>query len=240
MTLTRILILALLLFNIDAYSQFSEFEYSEDFCSYKATFDSTKYTRAQLQNTLDHLCIGTYFQSKSTAWNPDQVKKLNVADVQAECSEIIHELETLEFVDDPFWAQLRQKRIEFYKSSAKLIEITILAYTNPEVLLDYDLVDSTCIYYRDALIAGNQDMLDAWIKLNEIKKSKNGNPELVQRKFDEKYNSQNRLEYARIDIMQFGWWNNANHLLPHINEEQSFFEELKKVFVEIDYDCLEP
>lgn len=115
-----------------------------------------------------------------------------------------------------------------------------MAYTNPDSLLKYDLVDSTCIYYRNALIAGGSTMIEAWVQLNEEQKSENGDPENVQKEFDAKYFSPQYLDYARIDLMIFGWWNHANHLLPHINPSYDYSKEFERLLIDHECECDEP
>jgi hypothetical protein len=106
--------------------------------------------------------------------------------------------------------------------------------------MSYSLVDSTCIFYRDALISGGQKMLDAWVVLNENLKKKNGDPEKLQRKFDEQFNSVNRLDYARLELMSFGWWSSANRLIFHIMDSGEFEAEFKKLFIKVKCECDEP
>ncbi len=179
-------------------------------------------------------------ETRATAWTLDKIKELSVDKLKIECAERLKELNTLVFINNEFWTRQKLNRIKEIESTCRLREITILAYSNPDTLMTYDLVDSTCIYFRDALIAGGQQMIDAWINLNEIKKSKNGNPEKVQRKFNEKYNSQQRIEFAKLELMQFGWWNNANHLIYHYENSLKNNDEFEKLFIEFECDCDEP
>ncbi|RIH62687.1 hypothetical protein D1164_23635 [Mariniphaga sediminis] len=83
-------------------------------------------------------------------------------------------------------------------------------------------------------------MVDAWMKLHEYQKSRNGNPEKVQQKFEEKSNSPHKLEYARLEIMKFGWWNSANRKLPHINTSIYYPNEFERLLIDIECDCDEP
>jgi len=240
MILKRVIFLSLIFISIDSFSQYADFKYWKELCDCKAKFDSTKYTREQLQNTFDYLWWAPIIDSDATAWTLEQINELNIIDLRKECAERIDILKTLEFVDDTFWSQLIEERITYYESTCKLRELTILAYSNPDTLLHYDLVDSKCIYYRDALIDGGQTMIEAWIKLNNIKKSKNGNPEKVQQKFDKNFNSPHSLGYARLDIMKFGWWNSANHLLPHVNISYDFAGEFERLLADVNCECDEP
>jgi len=240
MILKRFFLFTFILFGVNAYPQSSVFNYWTELCDCSAKFDSTKITREQLQNTFDYLWWAPLIDSDATAWTLDQIDDLSMDELQKECAERINKLQTLDFVDDEFWNRLKNERITYYNSTCRLREYTILAYSNPDTLLSYDLVDSTCIYYRDALIAGGQKMIEAWIKLNELQKRINGDPDNLQRKFDEKFNASNKLEFARLEIMKFGWWNSANHRIPHINTSYNFAEEFERLLTGIECECDEP
>jgi hypothetical protein len=147
----------------------------------------------------------------------------------------------LDLIDDAFWHERKQQTIEFFESTCRLKEITILAHTNPDTLLYYDLVDSTCIFYRDALIAGGDEMLDAWIVLHNYQMIKNGltKDKEQQQKFEQKLNSPEKYDHAWREIISFGWWNNANRLLPHL-ENGNYEKHYQKFLTDIACECDEP
>lgn len=230
----------LVFFRIETYSQKAYFNYDADFCSCVGVFDSTKYTRTQLQNTLNLLWNSEYIHTPETAYTIERVKELSIEKLNDECNKRLQELNSLEFINNKFWTQVKIDRIREIESTCILKRYTILAWNNPDTLLSYNVVDSKCIYYRDALIKGGQEMIQAWIYLNEEMKSKNADPERVQRIFDEKFNSKNKFEYAKLDLLTFGWWNNANHLIFHINASGEFESEFKKLFINVKCECDEP
>jgi len=83
-------------------------------------------------------------------------------------------------------------------------------------------------------------MIEAWFYLNELMKSKNADPERVQRNFDERFNSKNKFDYARLELLTFGWWNNTNHLIFHLSETGEFESEFKNLFIKVKCECDEP
>ena len=232
-----IVFLTLIFISCKSYSQKSKLKFSYESCTCKGVFDSTKYSREQLQNTFDFLWWAPYINTTATAWTLDKVKSLSIDELNKECEEKLRILNSLDFVDNEFWIKIKNDRIKEIIGTCELRKYTILAFSNPDTLLFYDNIDSTCIFYRDALIEGGQKMIDAWIKLNEIQKGENGYPENVQRKFDEKYNSTHRLEYARLELMMFGWWNNANHLIFHMDYSIRYDLEFEKLFLKVKCDC---
>ena len=240
MILKRLFQFILILVATNSFSQNGDFKYHTELCECNAKFDTTICTRKELQNTIDLLWWAPSIDYSSTVWTLEEIEQLNVQDLRTECEAKINKIRTAKFVNHPFWNQLLAERIRFYESTCRLKEFTIQAYSNPKILLEYDLVDSTCIYYRNALIAGGEQLIDAWFTLHEDQKKNNGSPENLQRRFDEKYHSDKRLEYARLEVMTFGWWNNANHQLPHINAHYIYEDEFEKLFVEVKCECDEP
>lgn len=240
MKIRKIITVILILISSNSFAQYANFEYNTELCECTAKFDSTKYSRQELQNTIDYLWNSSYINYNATVGKLEEIKKLNVADLRKECDEKINKLKSLKVVNEPFWTKLLAEQIAFYEGTCRLKEFTILAYANPKILLEYDLVDKKSIYYRDALIAGGDQLIEAWFKLHKEQKSNNGSPENLQRRFDIKYNSDNRLEYARMEVMTYGWWNSANHLLPHVNTHYRYEEEFEKLLIDIECDCDEP
>ncbi len=58
-------------------------------------------------------------------------------------------------------------------------------------------------------------LLNAWEALVEEKCRNNGSPESLRREYREQNASPQRLEYARMFVTTFGWWNCANHSIEY-------------------------
>lgn len=238
MTYIQLIIATLLiLLGIESFSQKADYKYNTESCSCAGVFDSTKYTRIQLQNTLNFLWNSSYITTSATARTLEKANELSIYKLNEECNARLQELNSLEFINNKFWIQVKNDRIKEIESTCILRQYTIFARNNPDTLLFYGVVDSTCIYYRDALIKGGQEMIQAWIYLNEMMKSQNGDPARVQRKFDEKFTSKNKFDYARLELMTFGWWNNANNLCFHLDPSGEFESEFEKLFIKVKCEC---
>lgn len=230
----------LLLLTFELYAQKAKFIYETDFCECTGVFDSTKYSRTQLQNTLRLLWYAPIIETDATAFTLAKVSELSPDKLDAECSKRLKELNTLEFVDTDFWRQIKADRIREIENTCLLRKFTLAAWKNPDTLRYYDLVDNTCIFYRNALIQGGDELIQAWSQLNVTMKSKNANPDKLQRKFDQQLNSTDKFEYARLEVMTFGWWNSANHLIFHLNQSGDFETEFEKLFIKVKCECDEP
>jgi hypothetical protein len=211
-----------------------------EFCTCTGTFDSTKYSREQLQNTYDILWMLPYFEVDETVWKFEDAKKLSIKDLDSECNTIMKKLTTLPFIETDFWNEVRDERIREVSEACHVRHLTLLAYSTPDSLLAFETTDSLCNFYRDALIDGGHKMIHAWFCLNEEMKAENVDPDGVEARFKEKLFSENALEYARVDIMLFGWWNHANGIIFHSNNWNFYHEYFRLLFVDIDFDCEEP
>lgn len=228
------------LYSANSLSQIAKFNYQTELCECKASFDSTKYSRQELRNTIDHLWWSSGIPGEVTAWKLDEIKDLSTEKITEEFLKKMSIYQNLPFVQDTFWTRLKTELIEYYTAAHKLMTITILAYENPDTLMSYDLVDSKCIFYRDALIAGGSELLSAWKVLVDFKKSQNGNPDRLQRMYDEQLASTQKYDFARLDIMKFGWWNSANHMLPHIDQSYRYQDNFERLFKHYRCECEEP
>ena len=52
-------------------------------------------------------------------------------------------------------------------------------------------------------------------------------------RYNEKYNSKDRLIHAKIELMTFGWWNCANHEIKRVNEDGTTEEEFNEKFLKL-------
>ncbi len=237
MTYPTLIILSLITLN--SFGQKATFKYETELCSCEATFDSTKYTRAELKNTKDHLWWWGGLSGDATAWKLEGIKDLDPTEINDSFSKKMALYNGLSFVQDTFWIKMKADLIAYYKSASQLKTLTIAAYENPDTLMYVELVDSNCIYYRDALIAGGDKLLAARYSLNEKQKANNGSPERLQRIYESEMASDQKYEYARLEIMRFGWWNSANHMLPHIGSH-NFHKEFERLFMDVKCECDEP
>lgn len=232
----KILILGILIVSMNISAQIEKFSYYEGMCDFEGQFDKRKVTREQLQNTVDYLWKATIISTDAVGWNFEEVKTLSVIDLREECATKLHDLKTLKFVDDPFWNRLNEELQTYYESSCLVMEYTILAYANPDTLMHYPLEDSISIYYRDVLIKGGETLIDAWKKYNNERSVKFGFSQDSQDKFEEQLNSPQREEYARIELMMYGWWNSVNHTLPHI-ELYDYSDEFGRLLMKVKENC---
>jgi hypothetical protein len=231
----------LVILHMGLYAQYATYSYSSELCDCVARFDTRKYSRTGLDNTYKYLWWGGFnLQTDITVDDPGFADTLNAGQFEAECQFKKEQLQSLEIVDHPYWQTVKEDKIRELEQLSELGLVTIAAYRNPEKLLAYKRVDSLAVYYRTALIKGGWDLLAAWHQLNEEQKSKNADPQRLQRIFDERYNSSMALAYARVEVMLFGWWNRTNALLERAEDSYDHKAKFEALFLSRKCDCDEP
>ena len=86
-------------------------------------------------------------------------------------------------------------------------------------------------------------MVSAWKKLNEEQKADNASPDYVEQKFQSRLNSQQCLEYAKMELFSFGWNNNTIKSCKECKELENteiMYQEYKKLFISTTEECDEP
>lgn len=220
------------LFGTTTFAQAKKFRWTTELCEFEGTYDSTKYTEAQLRNTqklLSSLGVVPLF-TDSTVGSYGDIKNLSLDELDKEYEMSFNELKNLEIVKTEYWETLRQKKLKEMEQSYKLKRITIQAYTNPGLLKQYTGAGVCVKKYADPIINGGNELLKAWRAVNEESRKTNGAPERVRRIFEQEYNSPDKLKYALIEVMAFGWWNCANHTIEYVEFDENYEKNYRKLF----------
>jgi len=234
------LIFSLLICSFQLSSQISKFTYSTETCIITASYDVKKYTKKQLEQTNVLVNQSSYVNTDATSFDIEHVESIKLEHLTYECDTLLRFYKNLNIVNTPYFKELREKRIREIKETCELRAITIQAWKDPTILMSYTNVDSKAKYYREALIKGGDALLKAWRKLVNEQKIKNGFPQSIEKEYQAQYASNNRLRYAQLKVMTFGWWNACNHLIYHYENDGSV-EAFQKLFIEIlTEDCDEP
>jgi hypothetical protein len=184
---------------------------------------------------------GYSIDTDATAWSHDDIPKLSLTDLEREYAAKTAELRKLDIVPVPFFERYRRSKLKEMLQVYKLSRSTIQGYANPAFLIEYQDAKACNAPYADPLINGGDQLLGAWRRVNEESRSRNSDPERLRRIFDEQYASPDRLKFARIEVMMFGWWNCANALIPYVEQDGTAEREFKKLFVRVrSIGCDEP
>lgn len=228
----KILLIAILvLCQTAAFAQAKRFNWTNELCEFEGTYDAKKYTEAQLKNTLQLFAPGSFtLVTEATVWKYEDIDKLSVAALDKEYRTKSAALARLDIVKSPFWERLRERRLKELKQVYELSRISILGYKEPAKLKETPFGETCVAQYSDPLTKGGEVLLRTWRTLNESKRRKNADPERIKKIFEAEHNSPDRLKFARVEVMSFGFWNCANEFIEREEYDGSHEEEFKKLF----------
>lgn len=237
--------LIVLVASIGVDAQMRKFRWSTELCEFEGTYDSKKYTETKLKNTqrllsYAELRLGT---TDATVWKYEDIAKLDVGKLDTDYKRLMAELESLDYVKNTYTNSIRLAKITEAKQLYALSRTTMIAYTKPEVIRDFAGADACKKVHGEPLIAGGDALLTAWRKVNEDARSKNADPARLKAIFDQQLASPDKLNFARVETMSFGWWNCANEQIKYadIGQDDMAEKEFKKLFVRMKtINCDEP
>lgn len=237
-------ILLILLLVPFANGQTRTFEWTDELCTFKGTYDSRKYSEAKLRNTARLLTPGDLTLSSvgATVWNFSEIAELDTAKLDRDYNAVRSELENLDIIDTPYWQGARAARLKEIEQVYRLARLTMRAYAEPKVLREYPVAGACKTKFAEPIIAGGDKLLAAWRVVNLDSQSKNSDPARLQRRFDEQMNSPQKFEYALVETMSFGWWNCANAEIEYDERSSNgeYHREFRKLFTRVTEECDEP
>ncbi len=212
-------------------------------CEYVGTYDSRRFTEAQLRDTLRLLLPGGFeLPSSGTVWKHEDIAGLDIGELDRQHTSLRARLEALDLVPIQAFRKLRDDLLAELARVHRLTRLTWQAYLRPVVLREYPGADACKTQWAEPLIAGGEALVGAWRRVNEESRRNNADPDRLRRIFEEQEASPDRLKFAQLEVMAFGWWNCANALLdrhsgPTPEQEKAF----KDLFLRIDSEsCEEP
>ena len=234
--------LVVILSAVCAAAQTRAFRWSDEVCEYEGTYDERKVTAQQLQNTGDLLLTpGPNFAVNSAVFNIEDIAKLDIAKLDAEYATGSTALRKADIINKPYWQSLRAKRQNILEQTYRLARVEMLAFQDPTALRLYNDAPACSTRFADPLIAGGDSLLAAWSEVNLESRKRNGDPDRVRRIYEENLTSSDRLRFAFIEVMTFGFHNCANQLIEYVPIDGSQAEEFKKLFKRVKtISCDEP
>ncbi|MCV9928089.1 hypothetical protein OIU83_10520 [Flavobacterium sp. LS1R49] len=217
------------------------FKWETELCANTGTYDPEKYSEEELKNTRDlwGSFSGAYLSTPTTPSSTAEDEKLRLTDLTAEYNER-KAFYNRKIIPSPYWEKRKAERLHELEDSYELKKIAIEAYTNPSVLLN-NRFSKNCTEYTKALISNDSLLLlKTWNNLAEKQKKNNASPEKLMERHLAKYNSRDRLLYAKQELMTYGWWNCANAETYQIYDDGSMEKEFNKLFTKITSECDEP
>lgn len=216
------------------------FKWDTELCSNTGEYNSEKYTEEELKNTYNiwGMHSSAYLNTNTTPTSATDAEKLT-RELTAEYNERKASYNQ-KIVSNPYWEKVKADKIHELEDIYELKKIAIEAYSNPSVLLN-NRFSKNCTEYAKALISNDTILLlKTWNNLAEKQKKNNGSPEKFMQRHLEKYNSKDRIQNAKQEIMTYGWWNCANAEVYRVDDDGTMEKEFNKLFTNVTFECDEP
>ncbi|HEX6426687.1 MAG TPA: hypothetical protein VF008_03335 [Niastella sp.] len=220
----------------------STYVWMTELCENKGTYYIAKYTAEQLQNTYDlwFRFGGVILETDATPFELEDISKLDSDKLTNEYQKQKKYFNQMVIVNTPYWQKLKEQRIRELEDEYELKKIAIESYSNSAVL-NTNRFSKACSDFVSILTSKDTAVLVAfWKSFAEKKSLQNGSPESYMARFYEKFNSKDRLAYAKIDLTTYGWYNCAAEALTYMGRDGKMEAEFNKLFSNIKSECDEP
>lgn len=240
----RTAIILMMLFLVSGIqAQTSTFVWQTELCEMTGRYDPQKYTEEQLKNTASLFAMDEVsLSANATVWNFSEIEKLDIAKLDADYKQIRERVATMPIVESPYWENARKAKLRELDQVYALSRVTMQAYTKPEALRGYDRSPNCKSEFAEPIISGGDSLIAAWRKVNESSRSRNAYPERLKERFETQLASPEKLQFALVETMAFGWWNCANQDVEYDSDSQNgtYQEAFAKLFSNVSSVCDEP
>ena len=231
MKIAAIAIFLLSTFAVNA--QTKTFKWGDEACDYQGTYDSKAYTALQLADTQKLVrSSGFPFSTDATVFKYDDVARLDLGKLDAEYALKVATLNGLDIVKNPYFENLRAARLAEIRQVYELSRASMQAYANPDILNSFKGAESCKTKFAIPLAAGGDKLLAAWQDVNAEMMAK-GDAVRLKKDYDEHLASPDKMKFAQVEVMTFGWWNCANATIKYVENDGSQDREFKKLFVRV-------
>lgn len=219
------------------------FNWQDEVCENTGYYNRGSYTNAQLRDTYE-LVSSTSNLPSTTVFELKDYRDATFIkagrDLQHVYDSMSLRLRSLKVVPTPFWQKMKRLRILALNESYRLHHAALSGYFQPSTLLQ-DPTYGHCKTYGDALSTTDTLMvLNTWRKLVDAQKEDNGDPDRLEQEFAYESSSPDRMKYARITLMTFGWFNCAVKQCKYNNLDDQYRpgQQFEKLFQRITTsDC---
>ena len=209
------------------------FEWGEGLTYYTGKFDSTKYSFEEIDKIYNYLYArNSEMLTIGNVWKIEQMDTASTTPIDNYYKNTLHILETMRSPKGEFWDSLVLFRKRELSEICEHKKLFILGLKNPKKL--WKQYNIACENEIIALTGDSTMLLNAWIELKERQKLNNCCPEKVEKEFQSKYNSINRLKYARLELMTYDWHNCMNQFIYYHEDYERIEEEFQKLFISIE------
>lgn len=241
----RTLALVALLFAaaaVPVLAQKRTFKWQTEACEMSGTYNAKKVAKERLADTVKLMTqySSAGLNAPTTVFKPADLPSLSVAALDAEYKQKRAEIASLKVLATPYWTKQQQEKLRELDQYYALSRVTIRGHKEPRALLEFPGAELCKTKYAQPLIAGGDALLNAWRTLTGEQAKKNADPARIRREYEAQLASSDRMKFALVEVMTFGWWNCANESIDYVQYDETQEREFEKQFTNIRRDCDEP
>ncbi len=211
--------------------QMDIYEWGEGLTYYTGKIDTTKYTFEEIDLIYKYLhARHSDMIGMGNIWKIEQMDTATAAPIDQYYKRTLHVLETMKIPERAFWDSLVLFRKRELYEVCEDNRLFILTLKDPALLFKYHYAEC-----KDAIHALNGDadvLLNAWFELKERQKLNNCCPDVVEKKYQSKFNSPQRLKHARLELMTYDWGNCMNQFV-YYHDDSRIEGEFQKLFLSV-------
>ena len=244
----RAILFIALLSSTSLFGQLATFEWDDECCHVVGSFDSTEVSRDQLQDALDLFGIYNYTRIDNT---PLLFKPYSLEEHQSqwdayniEQGKIVHRIMNWTLPEGTLWEKALNEELEELHSIRGLYFAEYIAllendYTYLRLLSGHDQ-NPLLEEYVEALTGTDEVFLAMFEQHTKRMAAKNGDPQRIFDQAKDLLKEENWRQLASVNMLTYGWHNEANHGIKRHDEYDTFFNLFLPLFENLDYtDCCE-
>ena len=210
-------------------------------CRFTGRYNPRRYSKEQLDNVQKLLFGSASLQADAMVYRLSDVQKLSLDTLTVEYTRRIALYRAMQVVPQPTWLMLKKQAIREMEEDYQAKKITIQAFADPAILLTVSH-PSGCSRYVQGLAAHNDSLtLRDWKNYvdEQVKREKklSGGPESYSQRYNEEYNTAERLLYAKVELLTFGWWNCVNQSIHRVEPTEKTYRQFQQLFVGVKSEC---
>lgn len=183
----------------------AEYAWEFDACFYTARYDPRRYSKAQLDTTLLLVYQGVDIEDNDEYFAPATLAALRLDTLTARHKRRMRRYQNMRVVEQPVWLALKKQAIQEIEDDYQLKKLAIEALANPEVLLTADFPPGCKKYIYNVARPNDSLMLQDWRAWAEENKKESNDPGSYMSSFHYRYNSNERLQLAKVELLTRGW-----------------------------------
>lgn len=212
-----------------------------DLCSKSGSFDTKKYKKTELYNTLallNRYYNGSNLNTKSIVFDYKDISNLDSMALELEYTTLKNRFQSMSIIQQMPWIKLKQTIMNALKEDYDIKRTEMMAYRYPEVLLSHPY-SAGCPEMVEALY--NLDtfyIFEAWRNLKINQSKKNADPQRILDEYQFQNKLPERLEIAKTELITFGW--PCKDRFNDLNDYNLYEEAFDRLFLSVRMECSEP